>query len=149
MQELGLEGYFVASVWFPKLVRDEHYDIMETGFWHAGETETSIGLALFPEFVDMSKAVKGTRTTLVDSQFVQGIAEPPGTSQSKVCQWDGLTLSVPEYKDELLDNGVIGDATLATEEKGQKYVKVVVDRMVEFVNYIKERYPVGVKPPVK
>ena len=43
-------------------------------------------------------------------------------------------------------SGVFGDATIATREKGEKYVTVVVDRMVEFVNHIKERHPVGTKP---
>jgi len=130
VQELGLEGYFVASVWFQNLIRDKHYDIMETGFWHAGETETSIALALFPEFVDMSKAEKGTCTTLVDSQFFQGCADPPGTPQTKACIWDAVTLCMPEYKDPEFINGIVGNAPLATAEKGRKYVEIVVDRMV-------------------
>ena len=149
VQALGHEGYFVASVWFQNLIRDKHFDIMETAFQHAGETETSIGLALFPEFVDMSKAEKGTKTLLIDSRFFQGCADPPGTPQTKACLWDAVTLCVTEYKDPKFTNGIAGDPTLATAGKGRKYVDTVVDRMVEFINYIKERYPAGVKPPVK
>jgi len=149
VQALGHEGYFVASVWFQNLIRDKHYDIMETAFQHAGETETSIGLALFPEFVDMNKAEKGTKTLLIDSRFFQGCSDPPGTPQNKACLWDAVTLCVPEYKDPKFTNGIAGDPTIATAEKGRKYAEVIVDRMVEFINYIKERYPAGVKPPVK
>lgn len=148
VHDLGLEGYFVVSVMFQDLIQDEHFDIMETPFWHADESETSIGLALFPELVDMSKATKGTATTMVDSEWVKWINERPGAPLSKICRWHSLTLCVPEYKDKVF-NGVVGDATLATAEKGRKYIEVVVDRMVKFVNYIKERYPAGVKPPVK
>jgi len=151
VQELGREGYFVASVWFENLIRDKNFDIMEEPFSHASEAETSIGLALFPEFVDMSKAVKGEWTTLVDNRFYQGCSDPPGTPQNKPCLWDGITFIPPEQKDPLFlkGGGVWGDATIATAEKGRKYVEILVDRMVEFINHIKERYPAGVKPPVK
>ena len=144
VQELGLEGYFVASVMFQNLTKDVQFDIMETGFAHADESETSIGLYTHPQFVDMSKAGKGEGTILISSEYYQGVSE---AALSKPCRFDELTKTAPEQK--LVGtsaSGIFGDATLATEEKGRKYVEVIVDRMVEFVNHIKEKYPAGVRP---
>jgi creatinine amidohydrolase len=52
----------------------------------------------------------------------------------------------PEYKE--LDNGIIGDATKATREKGEKIVTGVVDNVAELIEDIRSRYKVGEKPPV-
>jgi creatinine amidohydrolase len=57
------------------------------------------------------------------------------------------TFARPEYKE--LDNGIIGDATKATREKGEIMVTRVVDYVVEIIEDIKARWPVGVKPPVQ
>ena len=143
VQELGLEGYFVASVMFQNLTKDVQFDIMEGGFGHAEESETSIGLHLFPEFVDMSKAGKGTSTTLISDEYYQGVSE---AASGKPCRFDEITKNFPEYRDKVIKTGIRGDATIATAEKGRKYVGVIVDRMVDFVNHIKETCPAGVKP---
>jgi len=145
VQELGLEGYFVASVMFQNLVKDVQFEIMERGFWHADESETSIGLYTHPQFVDMSKAVKEEPApALIDPEFVQGVSE---AATGKPLAWFDCTLIAPES--QMVAEGavgVFGDATIATREKGEKYVEVIVERMVEFVNHIKEKYPPGVKP---
>jgi creatinine amidohydrolase/Fe(II)-dependent formamide hydrolase-like protein len=57
------------------------------------------------------------------------------------------TFARPEYKE--LDNGIIGDATNATREKGEIMVTRVVDHAVEIIEDIKARWPLGIKPPVK
>ena len=144
VQELGLEGYFVVSIMFQNMVKDVHNKIFQTPFWHADEAETSIGLYTHPEYVDMNKAAKETSSGMVDSKFVQS---PSEASLCKPCRFDEGTFSEPEYK--VLKLGIIGDATLATREKGEKYVEAVVERTVEFIEGIKARYPAGVKPPVK
>lgn len=143
VHELGLEGYFVASVMFQNLVRDLHPEIMETGFAHADESETSIGLYTHPEYIDMSKARKEIVTPLVSREFFHGVSD---VMSGKPCRFDELTRNRPEYKH--LKTGIIGDATLATEEKGRRYVQVIVDRMTAFINHIMETYPAGTKPPV-
>ncbi|RQD71200.1 MAG: creatininase family protein, partial [Tindallia sp. MSAO_Bac2] len=53
------------------------------------------------------------------------------------------TVSAPEYKD--LKDGVVGDPTLATKEKGDKYVDAIVEKMVALVESIKKDYPAGTK----
>ncbi|MBI2843887.1 MAG: creatininase family protein [Armatimonadetes bacterium] len=144
VQELGLEGYFVLSVMFQNMMRDLHNEIFETPFWHADEAETSVGLVTHPDLVDMSKAIDESATRILDGQFVQS---PSDYAVSKPLRFDEGTLSVPEYKD--LQAGVIGRPTLATREKGERYVQTIIDRMSDLVNEIKTKYPAGTKVPIK
>lgn len=140
VQELGVEGYFVVSVMFQNMVRDIHFEIFETPFWHADEAETSVGLYNFPEYVDMSKAKKEMATPVLDSKF---ITNPSEAASSKPLRFDEGTVGTPEYTD--LKAGVIGDPTLATKEKGEKYTKEIIKRTSEFINHIQEKYPPGIK----
>ncbi|MBC7243553.1 MAG: creatininase family protein, partial [Anaerolineae bacterium] len=71
-----------------------------------------------------------------------GMAPQPGM----MYHFEG-TFARPEYLE--LKNGVIGDPTKATREKGEKLVTRTVDYIVELINDIMTRWPVGVKPPVK
>ena len=78
---------------------------------HAGEGETSFMLYLHPELVDMSKAV----------DYV------PKVPRSYLCHGGFLRYS-PE--------GVWGEATLATAEKGKKLYEFSVDEIVRVMNEI-------------
>ncbi len=71
-----------------------------------------------------------------------GAVPRPGT----MYHFEG-TFARPEHKE--LDNGIIGDATKATREKGEKIVTRLVDYVAEVIEDIRERYPAGEKPPVK
>ena len=144
VQELGMEGYFAASVMFQNFMKDCHFDIMETPFWHAEESETSIGLYTHPDLVDMSKAATGPASALMDGQYFQGVSE---AATSKGLRFDEFTALVPETENVKAGlSGIFGDATIATVEKGKKYRDVIIDRMSALVNHVKEKYPVGVKP---
>jgi creatinine amidohydrolase len=112
--------------------------------WHAEEAETSVGLYLYPQYVDMSKADKGGGEALIDSRFIIAPGQQPRPGM--MYHFEG-TFARPEYKE--LDNGIIGDATKATREKGEIMVTRVVDYVVEIIEDIKARWPVGVKPPVQ
>jgi len=147
--DLGKEGYFVLSVMFQSMVRDVQLKIFETPFWHADETETSIALAHFPEYVDMSQAVDMTATSLVGGDFVAGCTD---YAESKPLRFDSGTVSMAEYKDlknkkgELI--GVVGKPSLANADKGARYTEEVVNRTIKLINRIKEKHPIGVKPIV-
>lgn len=143
IHKLGLEGYFTLSLHWYDFLRDNK-DTLSTGMWHADEAETSVALYLFPQFVDMSKADKGGGTPLVDRRFIigPGMAARPGM----MYHFEG-TFARPEYKE--LTNGIIGDATLATREKGELLVTRFVDLVAELIEDIRSRYPSGEKPPVK
>jgi len=145
VQELGIEGYFVMTLHWYEFVRDVHDQIFETPMWHADETETSVALYLYPQYVDMSRAGKEMTEPLIDSRF---IGSPGGGSLGKgnFFYFEG-TFARREHKEMQL--GIIGDATLATREKGEKIVTILVDRVSEVVEDIKKRWPTGTKPPVR
>jgi creatinine amidohydrolase len=143
VHKLGLEGYFTLSLHWYDFLRDNR-DVLEDYMWHADEAETAVGLYLYPEYIDMSKAVAGGGQPLIDRKFIiaPGMAPRPGM----MYHFEG-TFARPEYKE--LENGVIGDPTKATREKGEKLVTRVVDYVCDLVDDIMQRYPVGVKPPMK
>jgi creatinine amidohydrolase len=145
MQELGIEGYFVLTLHWYEWVRDVHHEIFETTFWHAGETETSVALYLFPQYVDMGKATKESGEPFIDPKYIS----PPGGGElgRGTFQYFEGTFSRRESKE--LKTGVIGDATIASREKGEKIVTVLVDRVSAVIEDIKKRWPVGTKPPLK
>jgi len=89
---------------------------------HADEGETSVMLACRPDLVDMNKAVKDN----LHDELVQALTggkpknmpfvAAPFTSWSKT--------------------GVIGDATKASREKGEKILKAVVDNITNFLQQL-------------
>lgn len=78
-------------------------------YFHACEIETSIMLYLAPEFVDMSKAI-------MDVPVISEAADFTPTP------WETFTKSA-----------VLGDATLATKEKGEKIVETALKRMARML----------------
>lgn len=143
VNKLGLEGHFVLSAHWYDFLRDDQ-TILETPMTHADEAETSVALSLYPEYVDMSLAVDDGGEPLIDDGFVirPGMQPKPG----QMYHFEG-TFARPEYKE--LKSGVIGVPTLATKEKGDKIVEATVSHMAKIIEDVMERYPVGVKPPVK
>ena len=83
-------------------------------YLHAEEIETSMMLYIYPEKVNMNKAVKE-------------YPKFPEYSSSTPVTWDKITKT-----------GVLGDATAATKEKGQKVLKRILNNMVVIYNKWKE-----------
>jgi len=79
------------------------------GMGHGGEGETSIGLAIFPELCDMSRA------------------------EGMIPEMDDNVKLVWNFSD-LTNLGASGAPEKATPEKGQKMKTVLVDYLVDFVN---------------
>lgn len=88
---------------------------------HAGEIETSTTLALRPELVDMSKAVD--ETIDLNNEFLDFTSDR------------GVSWYV--HTKTLTKSGVMGNATLATAEKGKKMWEIMIRKMAEFVETIK------------
>lgn len=88
---------------------------------HAGEIETSTTMAIRPELVDMDKAVDGTLD--FNNHFLDFTSE-------RGVSWYAHT-------ERLSKSGVMGNATLATVEKGVKMWEIMIRRMAEFVETIK------------
>lgn len=84
---------------------------------HASEAGTSVMLYLYPELVDMSKAVK------TDSKFED--------------KWPGITKDLPYA--EYTDSGTLGDGTKGTAEKGKIAVERGVARIADYIkNYLEQ-----------
>lgn len=88
---------------------------------HAGEIETSTSLAIRPELVQMDKAVN--ETMAFGSHFLDFDSER------------GVNWYVHTHK--ISESGVMGDATKATKEKGEKMWEIMIAHMVRFVESIK------------
>lgn len=98
------------------------YNLIETpNDIHAGEIETSTTLAVRPELVDMDKAVDATLD--LDNEYLDYTSER------------GVSWYVHTKK--LTQTGVMGNATKATAEKGVKMWEIMIKKMVDFVETVK------------
>ena len=106
--------------WFRDLSSDVQRDIFDDPGDHAGEMETALALAFFPEFVAMTEDgklnadagdTKSTRFEAVNRGWVS-ITRP----------WHLLTT-----------NTGVGNPHPATAEKGQRLMDVLVDRLSDFL----------------
>jgi len=100
--------------WF-RMAADLYPKIFKAPGEHADEVETSLGLAFFPEFVHMEQAGSGakraTRFPAIEKGWVS-ITRP----------WHLLTA----------DTGV-GDPAAASAEKGRRLMKILVERLGDFL----------------
>jgi creatinine amidohydrolase len=78
-------------------------------YFHACELETSYMLYLAEEFVDMARAIRDV---------------PKFSEEADV---------TPTPWEEITETAVLGDATLATREKGKKVIDAAVSKMVEIL----------------
>lgn len=84
---------------------------------HAGDAETSIMLSLLPEQVQMEQAVK---------EYPQGLPEDSLLDMEGKLPFAWLTK-------ELSHSGVMGDATVATKEKGDRILQSVAAGWVQVI----------------
>ena len=87
---------------------------------HAGDAETSIMLALLPEQVKMNQAVK---------EYPQGLPENSLLDMEGKLPFAWLTK-------ELSNSGVMGDATAATKDKGDRILQSVAQGWVQVIKDI-------------
>jgi creatinine amidohydrolase len=98
------------------------YGLIETrNDIHAGEIETSTSLAIRPELVDMAKAVDDTLD--LENEYLDFTSDR------------GVSWYV--HTKTLTNSGVMGNATLASAEKGQKMWEIMIRKLAEFVETIK------------
>jgi creatinine amidohydrolase/Fe(II)-dependent formamide hydrolase-like protein len=116
----------------------------DTPFIHADEAETSVGLLLFPEMVDMSQAVETeTKQYLPGGHFnnsVDGFHRPQRWSEGEghfAIEFFGT----PE--------GVVGKPTHGDARKAKKPVAAFVKYLTLIVDEILGAFPPGTVPPVE
>lgn len=122
-------GLLCALISWWNLAREEIMKLRESefpgGMAHSCELETSVMLSLRPEHVHMERAVKDIG--FPKSSFI----------------WLDLTSQSPVYLSEnfssFSETGVVGDPTLATAEKGEKILSIVIRNLVKFVEEFKTR----------
>jgi len=94
---------------------------VQGGTSHAGETETSMMLAIRPDLVDMTKVRKEMPL------FSDGAKKAAGPEADRPFVWGG------EWWSAMTETGVIGDPTAATREKGEKLIENAVDALVKII----------------
>ncbi|MEM1566032.1 MAG: creatininase family protein [Candidatus Bathyarchaeia archaeon] len=143
LHELALETKaFIAVVTWWELIRKTVEEVCETPFVHADEAETSVALELYPDLVDMSKASKESAPTIVDHKWY-------GHPTSTIPEEGGIphhNITASYFQVDVYKLGILGDATKATKEKGKKMVDAVVEKLCEFIEELKRKYPPGVSP---
>lgn len=99
---------------------------------HASEFETSVLLAIRPDLVDMSKAVKEIRPFPASAQTGTRTA-PPVTLVGKMAR---------RRPDGRPATGIHGDPTLASREKGEKFLAAMEKDVLRFLSEFEEM-PIG------
>lgn len=95
------------------------------GIGHAEELEASQMYYLFPDLCDRDQATKNI------PQKHRFLEHDPLVVGDKM-----ITASdVQTYKEATKEIGMMGDATLATKEKGKEYHEAMVENISEFVSY--------------
>ena len=88
---------------------------VHAAYFHACELETSYMLYLAEEFVDMERAIRD-------------VPAFPEEADLTPTPWEEIT-----------ETAVLGDATLATKEKGKRVIDAAVDKMAEILRREQER----------
>ncbi|MCB0111251.1 MAG: creatininase family protein [Caldilineaceae bacterium] len=116
--------------WGVRKLREEAKSIRTTGFGgtsHAGEYETSLYLALRPGLAQMDKAVHESSPL------------PPSFQTDLLAgkRADGSIASVMPFWSAMTESGVRGDATVATVEKGERFLEAAIEGLIELVREVK------------
>ena len=104
---------FLCDWW--KIGSDKYFDIFENEDDHAGEMETSVAMALYPGLVEPNVAKDGKAR---DFRF-------EALKKGWVCTSRDFA--------KLNDHCAVGAPSKASAEKGQKYLKLVIERISGFV----------------
>lgn len=116
----------------------------ETNFVHADESETSLGLLLFPEMVDMAYAVDTEgKSYLPEGHFDKSV--DPFSRPSRWSEGEGhLAIEIAATPE-----GVVGKAKSAAAEKAKRPVAAILRYLTLLNDQILEAFPAGTVPPVE
>ena len=148
MNTYQLPGFYLALEWH-RAVREffetrEHGGKLEDRFVHADEAETSLGLELFPEMVDMSVAQDtgpmASYTYLPDGHFDKSVEDllRPNTYRSRAGDLPLELVATPE--------GVVGKASKGAAGKTVRAVLAICEYLDLLCNDILKTWPAGAVP---
>lgn len=116
----------------------------DTDFVHADESETALGLLLFPEMVDMNAAVDTEgKNYLPDGHFDKSV-DPYGRP-SRWSEGEGhFAIEIAATPE-----GVVGKPTRATAQKAKRPMAAILRYLTMVHDHILEAFPAGAVPPVE
>jgi creatinine amidohydrolase/Fe(II)-dependent formamide hydrolase-like protein len=145
-QEYQLPGIYRALDWHCT-VREffrtqDRGGALETDFVHADEAEMSLGLLLFPDMVDMTRAVDTEGVGyLPPYHFDKAVA-----NLDRPSEWsDGQGHMALEL--HATPQGAVGKSTRGEAKKGKRPVAAILRYLTLLQDEILERYPAGQLPP--
>ncbi|HUU03762.1 MAG TPA: 3-dehydro-scyllo-inosose hydrolase [Myxococcota bacterium] len=116
----------------------------ETNFVHADESETSLGLFLFPEMVDMSRAVDTEGKSYLPEGHFDKSVDPFGRP-SRWSEGEGhFAIEIAATPE-----GVVGKARSASPEKAKRPLAAILRYLTLLNDQILEAFPAGSVPPVE
>jgi creatinine amidohydrolase len=116
----------------------------ETNFVHADESETSLGLLLFPEMVDMAAAVDTEGKSYLPEGHFDKSVDPFGRP-SRWSEGEGhFAIEIAATPE-----GVVGKAKSATAEKAKRPVAAILRYLTLVNDQILDVFPPGTVPPVE
>jgi len=116
----------------------------DTNFVHADESETSLGLLLHPEMVDMKYAVDTEgKAYLPDGHFDKSV--DPFGRPSRRSEGEGhFAIEIAATPE-----GVVGKATHGSAQKAKRPVAAILKYLTLWNDHVLAAFPPGVVPPVE
>jgi len=116
----------------------------ETNFVHADESETSLGLLLFPEMVDMKHAVNTEGKSYLPEGHFDKSVDPFGRP-SRWSEGEGhFAIEIAATPE-----GVVGKAKAATADKAKRPVAAILKYLTLLNDQILKAFPPGKVPPTE
>ncbi|MGA2973881.1 MAG: 3-dehydro-scyllo-inosose hydrolase [Spirochaetia bacterium] len=147
LKRYQLPGIFQVLDWH-RAVREfwipiDRADSLETTFIHADECETSVGLLMFNDMIDM-KFVKDAwgPTYLPDGHFDKSV--DPWRRPHRWSEGEGQAAIERKGTPE----GVVGEPSRSTAEKAKRPIAAILSYLTLKVDQIMDAYPSGKLPPI-
>lgn len=148
MKRFQLPGIFQVLDWH-RAVREFFYpvereDSLETHFIHADESETSVGLLMFPGMIDMSAAEDADgESFLPEGHFDTSV--DPFRRPHRWSEGEGHMAIERAATPE----GVVGKPTMADPRKAKRPIAAILKYLTLVSEQILEVFPAGTVPPVE
>ena len=143
-----LPGVFQVLDWH-RAVREFFYPVdrknsMETHFIHADEAETSVGLLMFKDMIDMDSVQDAQPVSLCCA----GEFDTSTDSFRRIHRWsEGQGHNAIERR--ATPQGVVGTPSIATADKAKRPIAAIIRVLAHIQQEILEAYPAGKVPPVE
>jgi creatinine amidohydrolase/Fe(II)-dependent formamide hydrolase-like protein len=116
----------------------------DTNFVHADESETSLGLYLFPDMVKMEYAVDTEGVSFLPDGHLDKSVDP----FRRPCKWsEGEGQAAIEIAGT--PEGVVGRPTLSDAEKAKRPLAAILRYLTLLIDEILEAFPSGTVPPTE